>query len=277
MRVAWVGNSYIYFNDLPAIVAAMLAAAGSTNTVHGQVTPGGQKFTGHAADPKVAALLSQAPWDVVVLQDNSGVPGGWDASILEQSQTALIGTLAPLVPPSARLLLYGTWGHLRGSVYQKQREAYTDYPTMQRRTTAGYEAYAALLERQRAIELVPVGDAFQIIYEEEVAAGCDPTAEPSLFARLFVPDAFHPSRLGSYLAACTFALVLLEGQPVAVVEASIAVLPSESCSHDESLRNQFGAEWKPASISDADAERLRSAARRAVVTRAAKRGAAGLT
>ena len=104
---------------------------------------------------------------------------------------------------------------------------------------------------------------FQIIYKEELAAGRDPTAESSLFARLFVPDAFHPSRLGSYLAACTFALVLLAGQPVAVVEASIAVLPSESCAHDESLRNQFGAEWTPASISDADAKRLRHAARRA--------------
>ena len=215
MRLAWVGNSYVYFNDLPSMLAAMLVAAGVPEeaTEHGQITPGGQRFAGHAADVRVAELLSK-PWDGVVLQDNSGVPGGADVSALAASREALTASLVPRVSSATRLILYGTWGHLHGSVYSAQREAYPDYTTMQRKTTAGYEAYRALVAPARCVELAPVGDAFQVIHDEERAAGRDPTAPGSLFARLFVPDNFHPSRLGSFLAACVFTHVLLAGMHV---------------------------------------------------------------
>jgi len=65
MRIAWIGNSFVYFNDLPAMLAAMLMMAGAGSAVderaveHGQVTPGGQHFAGHAADGRVSELLGK--------------------------------------------------------------------------------------------------------------------------------------------------------------------------------------------------------------------------
>ena len=265
MRIAWVGNSFIYFNDLPTMLAALLSVAGLTGTSHDQVAPGGQRFAGHAADERVAALLgSEPPWDVVVLQDNSGVPGGFDSSQLEESKVALVSTLLPMVPPTARLILYGTWGHLRGSVYEEQREAYPDFLTMQHKTTAGCEGYCAASERH--IELAPVGDAFKIIYDEEVAAGNDPTDPGSLFARLYVPDGFHPSRLGSFLAARVFAHVLLDGHEDKLA-ATRQFRPAASCALDAKLQSRYGEDWAPREMADEEATRLQEAARRAVLNR----------
>jgi len=276
MRIAWVGNSFIYFNDLPTMLASLLAVAGLTGTEqHGQVTPGGQRFAGHATDERVAALLrSEPPWDIVVLQDNSGIPGGFDADQLEESRAALATKLVPMVPRSSRLILYGTWGHLRGSVYEAQREAYPDYATMQRKTTAGYDGFGAAVACERPVELAPVGDAFQIVHDEEVAAGRDPTAPSSLFARLFVPDAFHPSRLGSFLAASVFAQLLLGGDAERLA-ASRGFRPAPACALDAKLQEQYGDGWQPEEMSEEEAARLQEAARRAVEARPASGGSAG--
>jgi hypothetical protein len=226
MRVAWVGNSYTYFNDLPSMVTAMLSAALPDEvSSHGQVTPGGVGFAVHASDASVAQLLSHA-WDAVVLQDHSGVPGNASAADLTASRTALIDTLAPMVPLPQRLILYGTWGHRAGSVYWWQRDAYPDFPTMQRLTSAGYLGYVDLVQPLRSVELAPVGDAFSRIYDEDLTAGRDPLDAASLFAQLYASDAFHPSAHGSYLAACVFTHVLLADRGQNAINASVAVLPA---------------------------------------------------
>eukprot|EP00965_Chrysotila_dentata_P056372 1870229-Pleurochrysis_carterae.AAC.5 len=176
------------------MVAAMLMAAGVVNGPadgdnpkpevirHAQVTPGGERFCGHAANPKAIEMLARV-WDVVVLQDNSGVPGGASKNAYKASLKALQEDLAPLTTRSAHCILYSTWGHLHGSVYEKQRAAYPDYLIMQRLTTAGCEAYFHLLSELRSqndnalrTSLAPVGDAFLIIYEEDMSQGVDDNA-----------------------------------------------------------------------------------------------------
>jgi len=201
-----------------------------------------------------------------VLQDNSGIPGGYDVERLSESQRALTSSLLPRLPSKARLILYGTWGHLEGSVYAEQREAYPDYTTMQRKTKVGLESYMELISRVRPVELAPIGDAFQLIYEDEIAAGRDPASGTSLFARMFVPDKFHPSRLGSFLAACVFAYVLLAGDDAAIA-ASRAFRPAENCALDAKLAQTYGTDWSPEPMSDADVLRIQDAAWRAVEAR----------
>ena len=277
MRLAWVGNSFVYFNDLPAMVAAMLTAAvaGDVKCVeHGQVTPGGQRFAGHAQDSKVHELLDGSSWDVVVLQDNSGVPGGADDAMLSASLTALSDSLLPRIPPACRAIIYGTWGHRKGSVYETQRGAYPDFVTMQRLTTSGCERYAHLLAAERGVAddlsstLAPVGDAFLMLYEEEVAAGRDPIDDDSLFSRLFAPDKFHPSRLGSFLAACVY-VEMLRGDAAFPLQW----LPAPRCAHDDKLTAHFGAEWSPSAMSNEEAGRLQRIAQAAVRARRQKAAA----
>ena len=181
LRVAWIGNSYVYFSELPAMVAALLGSHGQRIT-HGQVTVGGQTLSGHAQDARVAQLLRE-PWDVVVVQDNSSVPGlGADDAEVAASEASLTDAIAPLIRAAgATPLLYATWGHRHGCVYQSKREQFPDYATMQRKTTAGYERFLHLLGADS--RLAPVGDAFERIHSEELGAGRDPLASASLFSR----------------------------------------------------------------------------------------------
>lgn len=54
------------------------------------------------------------------------------------------------------------------------------------------------------VSIVPVGEAFRRVYAACERSGLDPQHPDSLFARLYAPDAYHPSRLGTFLAACVF-------------------------------------------------------------------------
>jgi hypothetical protein len=92
MRVAFVGNSYTFFNDLPTVFASVSAALPNpVHIVHNQSTPGGSSLFQHAnaslpMGQETRALLSSR-WDVVVLQDQSQSPGGGrDGRLRDSSQ-----------------------------------------------------------------------------------------------------------------------------------------------------------------------------------------------
>mmetsp|Transcript_57456 Transcript_57456/g.130189 ORF Transcript_57456/g.130189 Transcript_57456/m.130189 type:complete len:276 (-) Transcript_57456:127-954(-) len=248
----------------------------------GEVTTGGQRFSGHAEDPRVAALLAENTWDAVVLQDNSAVPGGSNERALAESRGALaeffaprlVGAAAPSSPDgkaaSPLVLVYGTWGHRNGCVFEEHREAYLDYRTMQRRTSAGCRAYAELLSGLPSfdgrVRFVPAGDAFLRVLElceangEAAAADGqsqlqDQTADDeSLFSRLYAPDTFHPSRLGTYLAACVFFAAVTGKTPV-----GLPWRPPPSCAHDEEMLRADGS-WQPREMSEGDVCTLQAAA-----------------
>ena len=83
MRVAFVGNSYTYFNDLPTVLATLAALTPARIDLHHkQVTPGGSSLADHANLSKAsgvataAMLAEEQGWDYVVLQDQSQTPGG---------------------------------------------------------------------------------------------------------------------------------------------------------------------------------------------------------
>jgi hypothetical protein len=249
------------------MMSGMLTEAGVKRAQHDSVTVGGHNFVGHVADERVPRMLrSWWGWDVVVLQDKSTEPGGWSVDALVASRNALEKHILPLVPKNARLLLYSTWGHLEGSVYEESRPAYPDYVTMQRKTTQGYKDYATLIRKTRGVEIIPVGDAFELLYNEEKAAGKDPTADGSLFNKLFVLDKIHPSRLGTYLAACVFMHALGDEEQIA---ASKSYRPPPKCAHDDSLMEElkYGPDWRPAPMSEEEAATLFRIAAEAVKAR----------
>jgi len=256
--------------------AALDAVAGRAHTgplpSYGQRTIGGYSLADHAADPAVAAFIRNEtpPWDIIVLQDHSRVPGGADPRQRNASRTALAEVLVPMVPPSSRIILFGTWAHLRGSVEPSQRAAYPDFPTMQRKTTAGLTGYLTHVRttNQKALELAPVGDAFQLVYDAEIAAGREPTdgqgVNASLFARLFHPDGFHPSRLGTYLAACVFTQTLLAREISPRVVQAVLDLQAARISLDTQLNHRFDDHWQREVFNTKEAERLQAAAREAI-------------
>lgn len=196
LRVAWIGNSFTYFNDLPEMCGSLLAEVGIKMDSE-RITPGWQTLVRHAADTDLRAMLSdRGPWDFVVIQENSAIPGGADPAAYETSRQVM-RSFFKHAAGDAKLLVYETWGHLHGSFYAKLRKSYPDYETMQQLTSAGCRGY--LKELGPRAQLVPVGSAFHDVF---VRGGR--TVSRGLFPRLYAPDHFHPSRLGTYLAACVF-------------------------------------------------------------------------
>ena len=89
------------FDGHVAVPAHETVMRAGTLVEHGSVTPGGQRFAGHAEDDAVSELLRRRAWDVVVLQDNSGVPGGFNEVAYRESTHALESRLAVAFLPAA--------------------------------------------------------------------------------------------------------------------------------------------------------------------------------
>jgi hypothetical protein len=169
--------------------------------------------------------LQEGKWDYVVLQDHSSVPGGADEKVYADTLVALSTFFAGRLPSSSnengrpgKALLFNTWGHKDGSCKDRpqHKPAYPTYLAMQDRTSRGYLEYKATLEAavdDVDVRIVPVGEAFRLIYLAVEKAGQDPQHPDSLFARLYAADGYHPSRLGSFLAACVFYGVISGNSP----------------------------------------------------------------
>lgn len=170
--ILFVGNSYTFYNDLPAMVAAL----GQADTPPRVVTttmlaPGGCSLQRHwqatGKDAPREVLKDKRP-DFVVLQEQSRMP--LDQPKVMHEHAAKFARL--LKEQKVVPVWYMTWA--------RQAE-----PEAQDRITAAYEK--AHLDGGGL--LAPVGRAFQVALGEKDAP------------RLHVDDGSHPNASGSYLAA----------------------------------------------------------------------------
>lgn len=190
VQVAWVGNSFVFFNKLPRMVASMLKHDG-IELIQKHVLVAGQGLDGHSRDEKVWKLLASKEWNYVILQDQSSVPGGADEVKLGESIAALASFFALRLPPADRgkVILYSTWGHKTGSpLLLHFKEAYPNFEEMNTKVTDGYRRYKhALLHARPSLDvgIAAVGTAFHSVYLAEVEQGRDPDDPHSLFSRLF--------------------------------------------------------------------------------------------
>ena len=188
MNVLFIGNSYTYFFDLPALFADLCRQNGRTVHVDA-VTAGGRKLHEcldetheklHPTDGlavRIAELLGEVKYDVLILQEQSCLP-------YHNAELFLAGAkgLSAIVG-AGRTVLYATWGRMDGS-------GDLDYFgwTRESMTKGLFDAYC------RAAELVqgavsPVGLCF--------ATAVETTPEIDLYD----PDKSHPSYAGSCVAA----------------------------------------------------------------------------
>ncbi len=176
-------------------------------------------------------------YDFVVLQDQSQIPGfPQTQSEWIQSRDAAVSLASIIEDRGGATRLFLTWGKRDGDPVNPDR--FPDYTTMQALLLEGYTAYAEAIEDAgHAVEIVPVGLAWQIIHDDHLADAEDPLAESSLFHQLYAGDGSHPSRLGTYLSACVFYAALTGNSPV-------------------------GLTWAPDTISESDRAALQSAADR---------------
>ena len=181
VRVLWIGNSLVYYNDLPKMVAELAKAGGQRSLANEQETPGGCTLEKHWTDGKALKKLAAHKWDFVVLQEQSQKPltnpkpmfeyaKKFDAEVRKQGGKTLLYLPFPLAKA----------------------------PENQAKLTKLHEDLAAELKAR----VVPVGPAW-------AKAQAEPTP-PNLFNN----DGVHPNRAGTYLAACAFYAAIYGKSPV---------------------------------------------------------------
>lgn len=190
-RLLFIGNSYTYFNNLPAIVERLGEAAGAGPIDVRMVAPGGMRLEDHWQAPDAHTALRQGPWDVVVLQEQSTL--GVDWFLDGRARVSTDEVFAPAVDrwvgkvreAGARPVLYLTWA--RKATPEDQAGLNRAYGRASSRTGA---------------EVAPVGLAWQR------ARSAAPAVE------LYADDGSHPAPAGSYLAAATLVARVFGKSPV---------------------------------------------------------------
>lgn len=180
MRILFVGNSFTARNNLPALVARLAKERGIA-IEYKLVQAGGASLRQHLNSGAVAAALEAAPYDTVVLQEQSTLPGK-NAKRMHENVRETHDLIAKA---GAQTALYLTWARI-------------NQPDGQRAITTAYATIAAEL----GATLVPVG----MVWERFLREHDHPV--------LHDDDGSHPALAGTYLAACVFLVALLQEDPV---------------------------------------------------------------
>ncbi|HUF48423.1 MAG TPA: hypothetical protein VMM93_11445 [Vicinamibacterales bacterium] len=198
-RVLFVGNSLTAANDLPALVEALGRAAGGPAVEAVGLTFNNFSLEDHWGRGDARQAIERGGWTWVVLQQGpSALP---DSQVSLRDWTRRFD--AEIRKAGGRTALYMVW---------PSRARAFDF--------AGVSASYAAAAREIAGRLLPVGDAWRQAW----------ALDRSL--TLYGPDAFHPSELGSYLAA----LVIyqgLTGRSPAGLPAQLVVRPGRALVLDD--------------------------------------------
>lgn len=117
MNILFIGNSYTYFNDMPATLEALAQAAGQDAKVF-SVTKGGYTLASLASDDnehgaRVSAMLAgEHKFDCIILQEQSVRPAIDRESFFGGIEALL--TKIRRDQPGAEVVLYETWGRKAG-------------------------------------------------------------------------------------------------------------------------------------------------------------------
>ena len=165
-RILFIGNSLTYANDLPSTVCALARSTGR-KVVCETVAKPDFGLEEHWRDGAARRAIARG-WDVVVLQQGP--------SALPESRVLLIDYArrfdAEIKKTGARTAFYAVW---------PSRQRRGDFPAVS-------QSYAAAARTVDGL-LLPAGDTWLAAWR----------ADPTL--PLYGDDGFHPSPMGSYLAA----------------------------------------------------------------------------
>jgi len=184
LRVLFVGNSYLYTNNLPSAVQALAAARGVTIEATLRAEPD-YSLSDHLRNRRLAPLLEES-WDWVVLQQGP--------SALPESRRDLVDSArriaAQLQGKPIRIALMSAW-------------------PAQNRAARSLQAEASYREAATVIEacVLPAASAWRI-----ARAQANP---PPLYAE----DRLHPTPLGTLLSAMTVTRGLLGMEPEQAFDA----------------------------------------------------------
>lgn len=235
--ILFVGNSYVFVNDVPAQYRAIAATFEPLPLRMESTVTGGYRLAQHATDANTdgtpiarwlrTGTAEDTHFDVVILQEQSQIGGFPEGNAERTSSLAGASMLASLArAQDIDVVLYLTWGREHGD--EMNPGLFEDFTAMQDRLDAGYRAMAAQLRTEGShVRIAPVGAAFRVVHARASFEGADPTVEGSAFDALYEPDGSHPSAQGAYLAASVI-LATITGQDPRTFSDPSALDPSMS-------------------------------------------------
>lgn len=173
LRILFVGNSYVYYNNLAQLIT-VLSDSMDTKLICTKSTLGGGTLSDHWNSRKglrTRELLDTKHYDIVVLQDNSLWP-------IEHADSLLYyGSLfcEAIKKKGEKVFLYNTWS--RKKTPETQEQINTTYLQLAQHCNA---------------TLVPVGNCWAKM------------RKLNKDAELYFTDEHHPSYLGTFLTALCF-------------------------------------------------------------------------
>lgn len=198
VRILMIGNSYTGYNNLPGMLQKICTDKGKKVKV-AAVTKSGSCLRDFASrttevGKRVHRLLKKQKWDYVILQERHYYPL-INASGMEKAVCSLL----PYIEASgAQMALYMTWAPEKGHKdYQMYSSLVSGRYSYQKKVALTYRKIA---EKTDAI-LIPVGIAFQNVLKEKKSIS------------LIENDKSHPTKQGSYLAACMMYASIFHDSP----------------------------------------------------------------
>jgi hypothetical protein len=203
MKVLFVGNSFTYYNDYPAMFKQMAQAVNRPVLIQTHA-PGGvsvgdtsQGTMAHMNNPALYALIRSNDWDYLVLQDNQG-RFVYDYGVFPASSKVIEGHLKIRDSllyhnPCAHMLWFAGWGPKSG------------YPPFSNTGTGLisriYNNYRYLLDTAGQV-IAPIGPAWQRIIANY----------PGI--ELWDADDVHPGPKGSFLTASVVFSSIFKSSPM---------------------------------------------------------------
>ena len=199
-KILFVGNSYIYVNNLPLVLYNLALSNGDT-IIYDSSAPGGYTLLQHTTNATTLSKINAQNWDYVVLQEQSQKPSFPPSQV--QAETYPYATqLNDLILANdscTETVFYMTWGRKYGDA--SNCAFYPPLCTFEGMQARLRQSYLEMADDNQAIAS-PVGEAFKY------SRMADSTIN------LYSTDNSHPSVAGTYLAACTFYATIFETSPV---------------------------------------------------------------
>lgn len=201
-NVLFVGNSYIYTNNLPQMTASVASSAGYTMTWESN-TPGGCTLSQHCTNQSMT-MIRGGGWDFVVLQEQSQYPSfpQWQVEAEVFPYAARLVDSVYAASPCAEPMFYMTWGRKNGDA-----DNAIEFPVLA--TYEGMDSMLYMRYMQMAADndasVCPVGRVWRYLR----------TNHPAI--ELYQSDGSHPSVAGTYAAACSFAVMFFGIDPRTVI------------------------------------------------------------
>lgn len=195
LSVLFIGNSYVYTFDLPAVLKSLAESKGDVLTVASK-TNGGFTFQNHVNDPVTYTKIHLTDWNYVVLQGQSQEPS-FPYDQVNSTTLPFALQLADSVygnSPCSQVQYFMTWGRQNGD---PQWDSINTFDKMNGRLR---DAYLRIAENANA-SVAAAGPAWKYVRDNH----------PSI--NLFSTDGSHPSFAGTYLNACVFYSSLYHKSP----------------------------------------------------------------